>query len=127
MVVADLRREPDQQTGDSREHQCRRRPRESVHSITSLVGARVVPGSGKKTTSYLEAQAAGVERGGIELGAEILERTGEVVAEDMLDHPDLRVVVERQVDVLVRDEVHRRPLARRAADGEAERAVARRQ
>ena len=47
--------------------------------------------------------------------------------EDVLHHPDLAVVVERQVDVLVRDEVHRQPLAGGAAHGEPERAVAGRQ
>src|SRR5712691_10282443 len=42
----------------------------------------------------------------------------------MLDDADLGVVVEREIDVLVRDQVDRGALAGRAADGEAERAVA---
>ena len=45
-------------------------------------------------------------------------------AEDVLHHADLRVVVEREVDVLRRHEVDGDVLAGRAADGEPERPVA---
>jgi hypothetical protein len=41
----------------------------------------------------------------VELGAEGFEGPDDVVAEDVLDHADLWIVVERQVDVLVGDEV----------------------
>src|SRR6266566_1929879 len=71
----------------------------------------------------LESQAASVERGGVELGAELVERPGDVVVEDVLDDSHLGVVVKRQVDVLMGDEVDRRALAGRATNGEPERAV----
>ena len=43
----------------------------------------------------------------VQLGAELLDRAQRVVAEQMLDDADHVVVVEREVDVLVRDEVDR--------------------
>jgi hypothetical protein len=61
----------------------------------------VIPGSRQEDTQLLEAQAAGVERGGIEVGAELIERPCDVIAEHVLDDPDRSVVVERKVDVLV--------------------------
>src|SRR5919197_564197 len=73
----------------------------------------------------LEVEAARVEAARIELLPKLLERPGDVVAEQMLDDAHLPVVVERQVDVVVRDEVHGHAGARRAVHGEAERAVTR--
>ena len=46
ICVANQIRKP----GGGREHQRRRRPCESVHSITSLVGARVIPGPAEDET-----------------------------------------------------------------------------
>src|SRR6476646_1678056 len=45
----------------------------------------------------------------------------------MFHHPDLAVVVERDVDVRMRDEVERQPAAARAAHGEPHRPVRRRE
>ena len=63
----------------------------------------------KTKTRPLEGQAAGVERGRVELSAELLDCAGDIVVEDVLHHSDLRVIVEGQVDVLVCDEVDRDP------------------
>src|SRR5947209_2789547 len=67
----------------------------------------------------LEIDAPGVESGGIELVSELLDRPGDVVREDVLDDSDLGVVVPGNVHVLMRDEVHGRPLAGRAPDRES--------
>jgi transposase len=48
---------------------------------------------------------AAVEGGGVQLAPELLNRPRHVFAEEVLDDPDLRVVVEREIDVLVGDEV----------------------
>src|SRR5579864_5430181 len=74
-----------------------------------------------------QRQAAGVERRRPELRPELLDRRLEIPCEDVLDHPDLAIVVEREVDVLVADEVDRRPGARRAVHGDPDPAVAGRQ
>ena len=59
----------------------------------------------------------------MELGAELLERRRRRLGEHVVDDADVLVVPERQVDMRLRDEVHRERAAGRAADGEAERAV----
>src|SRR5262245_23725347 len=73
----------------------------------------------------LQGEAARVETGRVELRLEVLHGPRGVVGEDVRDDADLAVVVPREVDVRVRDEVDRDLVAGRAAHGEAERAVAR--
>src|SRR5438270_4355568 len=72
----------------------------------------------------LQAQTAGVEGRGPELGPKLLHCRLRVPGEDVLDDADLAVVVERQIDVLVADEIDRRAFADRAVDGEPDPAVA---
>src|SRR4051794_40861183 len=74
--------------------------------------------------SSAEVEAARVEVVRVELVPELVERPPRVVCEQMLHDADPAVVVPGQVDVLARDEVHREPHARRAADGDADEAVA---
>src|SRR4029079_16553505 len=53
----------------------------------------------------LESEPARVERGRPQLGAELVERRERVLGEHVFHHSYLAVVVERHVDVRVRDEV----------------------
>ena len=75
----------------------------------------------------LQVEPSLVEPRRVELGAELVERAERVAAEDVLDDADPRVVPERHVDVLERDEVHRDGAALRAAHSYSERAAARRE
>src|SRR4029077_18926051 len=54
-----------------------------------------------------------------ELRLELLEGRERVLREHVFHHSDLTVVVEREVDVRLGDEVQRQPPAARAADGDA--------
>src|SRR5206468_12681388 len=65
------------------------------------------------------------EARGVELARELLDRQARVARENVLHDADVRIVVERQVDVRLRDEVYGQPLAGRAADGDADGSVAR--
>src|SRR4029077_14462917 len=76
-------------------------------------------------TWLLEREPADVERRRPELGAELVERGDRVRGEHVFHHPDLAVVVERDVDVRRRDEVERQPTAARTAHGETNRPVGR--
>jgi hypothetical protein len=49
----------------------------------------------------LKLEASRVERRGPQLGAELVERAQRIVREHVLDHPDLGVVVERDIHVRV--------------------------
>ncbi len=82
-----------------------------------------VAGALQISARFLKGQAAGIERGGVELSAELLDCSGDVVVEDVLHHSHSGVVVEGQIDVFMGDEVHRRALKGRAANGETERAI----
>src|SRR5213082_930545 len=77
----------------------------------------------------LQGQPAPVEAAAVELVAELLERPLDVRLEDVRDDGDLPVVVERHVDVGVRDEVHGDAVADGAADGQTDgaRGAARRE
>src|SRR5262245_56855539 len=98
MVVADLSRDPDQETSGAGSEQRRGRPCQSILSITS-VGARYpLP---EKANRGSERQPAGVERGRIEPGTKFVHRPGDVLVEHVLDDAHGTVVVERQVDVFV--------------------------
>ena len=65
-----------------------------------------------ESRALIEIQAARVEARGVELGHERLHRPAGVVRKDVLDHPHVPVVVERHVQVRLRDEVHGEPRAR---------------
>src|SRR5207244_12741915 len=82
---------------------------------------------GPERNPRLQVDAPRVEAGRVELCPELLDRAGHVLGEQVLDDPDLDVVVPRDVDVLVRDEIHGCSLAGRAPDGEADRPGPRRQ
>src|SRR6266540_4940427 len=69
------------------------------------VDTPLVPRKAEGNTRFLEVQTTNIERAGVQLCPELLERPDHVVAEDVLHHPDLGVVVERQVHMLMRDEV----------------------
>src|SRR4051794_2033577 len=88
---------------------------------------RISPQRPRRPRGYgrSELEAPSVEPGRPELRPELGERRLEVVREQLLDHPHLAVVVERHVDVVAGDDVHRRPRTGRAAHGEADRADAR--
>src|SRR5918999_3553437 len=82
---------------------------------------RVCPSrSDAKESPLFEEEPARIEGRRPELAAELRERGGRVVGEHVFDHPHLAVVVEGHVHVRVRDEVHGRALARRAADCQPE-------
>ena len=68
----------------------------------------------------LQQHPAGVEARGVELGSELVDEALCVLGEHVFDHADRFVVSERQVDVLVRDQVDRGAFTRRTAHGDAE-------
>src|SRR2546427_1550731 len=70
----------------------------------------------------LKSQAARVEAPRPQLCAKLLDRPLRVRREDVLDDPDLGIVVEREVDVLGRDEIDGDPLTDWATDCDADRA-----
>jgi hypothetical protein len=55
--------------------------------------------------ALFEREPADFELSGVELRREFLDEARRVGLEDVLDDPDLRVVVKRQIDVLLRDEI----------------------
>src|SRR3954464_12507753 len=67
-----------------------------------------------------EREPADFELGGVELRRELLDESRRIGLEDVLDDPDLRVVVKRQIDVLLRDKIDRGPAAGRATHGQAD-------
>ena len=75
----------------------------------------------------LEREPAHVERRRPELRPELVERGERVLGEQMFHHPYLAVVVERNVDVRMRDEVERQPATARTAHREPHRTVGRRE
>src|SRR6476646_10825289 len=79
----------------------------------------------RRRVRLFETQSASVEARRPELCPELLDRRAQIVGKDVFHDPHFAVVVERQVDVLGRDDVHRRPQTSRAPHGEPDRAVSR--
>src|SRR3954451_17853006 len=94
-------------------------------SPRSVAGDFPTPRTGAAPFPLLQRQPAPVEAAAVELVAELLQRALRVGLEDVRDDGDLAVVVERQVDVRVRDEIDGDAVARRAADCQADRAAGR--
>src|SRR5580765_601801 len=93
-----------------------------VPDVSGAGGARAIA-EPRGSPYLLEGQAARVERPRVEIVLELGQRAAGVVGEEVLDHPDLAVVVPGQVDVLDRDEVHGDLLAGRTPDRQPDRAV----
>src|SRR6478752_9065619 len=98
-----------------------------LHLFRLPDGCRTTDRRSRMRPELLQSQTPRVERGRPELRLELLEGCEGVRSEHVFHHPDLAVVVEREVDVRLRDEVERQPPAARAADGEADRSVGRRE
>src|SRR6266851_2910808 len=101
-----------------------RSPRRGLLPITDLPPSTAPVPKETVTTACqdLQGQAASVEAPRPQLRAKLLDRAFRIRREEVLDDPDLGIVVERQVDVLGREEVDGDPLADRAADSDADRA-----
>ena len=97
--------------------------RRSAAGLLAADPSREGTSRARRSTQSSRSSLLSSKRRRVELGAELLDGAECIAFEDVLDDADLRVVVERQVDVLARDEVHRDRRADRAAHGDAERAA----